>query len=259
MFYFSVDFDIPFEFAKNIMLRWPDYLFFIEGFDLVSAEIVKEEKNIVYFFAKTVEFMLFPLFIAGKTTVLDKKVVFAFFPQWKKFNSFNTIIEKADIASYSFTYKFEQKKLSILTDTSVISDDKAMKKALKTVAFGIEIQYYIAYADKLLTFADAKQFEYNCNNFKTDIQNKSNLVAGSNLYGCGFDFLEQSESVISAFKLLQLTPTRNVKKIKTAFRKLAREKHPDKIKDKKLKMYANREFIEISAAYKTILNWLATN
>ncbi len=254
----TVDFDIPFSFAKSIMLKWPNYSFFIEGFDLVSAEIVKEDSDTVYFFAKTIEFMFLPLFIAGKTTVLNKKILFSFYGQGKTFESYKEVVDKADISTYSFTYKFESNKLSIAANTNSMSDDKSMEKALKTVALGIEIQYYIDFADKLLTL-QSDNFKKVFESTKTDKKQQSNLMTNNNTQYYEFNFLEQPENIVSAFKLLKLTPTKDIKKIKTTFRKLAREKHPDRIKDQKLKAYASREFIEISAAYKTILSWLSTN
>jgi len=256
----TVDFDIPFSFAKNIMLKWPNYSFFTEGFDLVSAKIVKKEESTTYFFAKTVEFMFLPLFIAGKTNLLNKEIVFSFYAQGKNFESFKEIVDKANISTYSFAYKFENQKLSIEANTNSVSDKKAMDKALKTVALGIEIQYYINLAENLSTYTDTKNFEQPFKNANNDKNMENNLMTNSNSQqNYEFNFLEQPETIISAFKLLRLNPTKDIKIIKTTFRKLAREKHPDRIKDQKLKAYASREFIEISNAYKTILSWLSIN
>lgn len=256
-------FDIPLNFARDVLFNWPNHKFFLDAFNLIDAFIVKQEENVTYFFAHTKEFIFLPLFIAGKTTKRRISVDFEFSVQSKKHSDYFSIIDNADKGLYFFTFVFEENNLVLKELESTSSNVETIEKALEITSLGIEIQYYIQLAESMGNLDEPFEYKSKYSNegkknpFKevNPKENKS-LKQNENYKAASTDYLFGPDYIISAFRLLELNPTRNVKVIRTNYRRLAREKHPDRVRDPKLKGYAGREFVELSTAYQTILKWL---
>jgi len=255
----KVSFYVPLNFAKDVLLNWPSYKFLIEAFNLLDAKIVKKEENSIYFSAHTKEFLVFPLFIAGKTTIKKYSVDFEFSIQRKKYSDYFSVIDKANKGFFYFSFIFEKNTLLLMEPNSSFSNSSTITKALEIASLGIEILYYTTLAEKIgketNNCTNQNTFESNINNPNTTNQTPKGLKKYKFKQET-INFFDGSDYIYSAFTLLELKPTKDIKIIKTNYRRLAREKHPDRIKDPKLKGYAGRDFIELSTAYDSILKWL---
>lgn len=251
----KIPFNIPTNFAKEVLLNWTNHRFFLEAFNLNDAKSIKKDEITNYFFAHTKEFFVLPLYIAGKTTKKKNSVDFEFSVQRKSIKNYFSVIEKADKGIYLFKFQFENNFLTLKELTSHSSNISTIKKALEISSSGIEIQYYLQLADNLEHIEKKITYKSPIKNEKEFVENEKLLEKKESDENEDFSF-KGPDYIYAAFKLLELKPTRNIKKIRYNYRILARKKHPDTVKESKLKSYAEREFIELSTAYKTILKWL---